>query len=134
MQRSACLPQGAPPPYKPGRECWGELAEGLLLRHLSPEGCSNLGMWEEAKGKGTLVSPALQQFLRASLDIVDDEAWTKALSCELSRQLSSCPSSSGEKVSLPQLYLAVQLQVPNWSWGWGWCSAHVGCSRCFHGP
>ncbi|XP_031412944.1 maestro heat-like repeat-containing protein family member 2B [Meleagris gallopavo] len=76
----------------------------------------------------------LLKFLRASLDIVDDEAWTKALSCELSRQLSSCPSSSGEKVSLPQLYLAVQLQVPNWSWGWGWCSAHVGCSRCFHGP
>ncbi|XP_031412448.1 maestro heat-like repeat-containing protein family member 2B [Meleagris gallopavo] len=36
-------------------------------------------------------------FLRASLDIVEDEAWTKALSCELSRQLSSCPSSSGEK-------------------------------------
>ncbi|XP_019466460.1 maestro heat-like repeat-containing protein family member 1 [Meleagris gallopavo] len=28
---------------------------------------------------------------------MEDEAWTKALSCELSRQLSSSPSSSGEK-------------------------------------
>uniref|UniRef100_G1NP73 Uncharacterized protein n=1 Tax=Meleagris gallopavo TaxID=9103 RepID=G1NP73_MELGA len=39
----------------------------------------------------------LLKFLRASLDTMEDEAWTKALSCELSRQLSSCPSSSGEK-------------------------------------
>ncbi|XP_031467788.1 maestro heat-like repeat-containing protein family member 1, partial [Phasianus colchicus] len=46
----------------------------------------------------------LLKFLRASLDIVEDEAWTKALSCELSRRLSSSPSSSGEKVSSPWLY------------------------------
>ncbi|XP_031455226.1 maestro heat-like repeat-containing protein family member 2B, partial [Phasianus colchicus] len=39
----------------------------------------------------------LLKFLRASLDTMEDEAWTKALSCELSRRLSSSPSSSGEK-------------------------------------
>ncbi|XP_010705722.2 maestro heat-like repeat-containing protein family member 2B [Meleagris gallopavo] len=39
----------------------------------------------------------LLKFLRESLDTMEDEAWTKALSCELSRQLSSSPSSSGEK-------------------------------------
>eukprot|EP00076_Gallus_gallus_P042284 XP_025007822.1 maestro heat-like repeat-containing protein family member 1 [Gallus gallus] len=54
-------------------------------------------MWEEAKGKETLASPLLQQFLRASLATMEDEAWTKGLSCELSRWLSSSPSSSGEK-------------------------------------
>jgi len=58
-------------------------------------------MWEEAKGKETLASPLLQQFLRASLDTMEDEAWTKGLSCELSRWLSSSASSSGEKVSSP---------------------------------
>ncbi|XP_048785784.1 maestro heat-like repeat-containing protein family member 1 [Lagopus muta] len=57
-------------------------------------------MWEEAKGKGTLAFPVLQQFVRASLDIMEDEAWTMALSCELSRQLSSSASSSGEKTFL----------------------------------
>ena len=91
-------------------------------------------MWEEAKGKGTLAFPVLQQFLRASLDTMEDEAWTKALSCELSRQLSSSPSSSGEKVGLPRLYPAVQLQVPNWGCGCGWCSAHMAYSRCFSSP
>jgi len=60
-------------------------------------------MWEEAKGKGTLASPVLQQFLRALLETMEDEAWTKALSCELSQWLSSSPSSSGEKVGSPQL-------------------------------
>uniref|UniRef100_A0A8V0XH15 Uncharacterized protein n=1 Tax=Gallus gallus TaxID=9031 RepID=A0A8V0XH15_CHICK len=39
----------------------------------------------------------LLEFLRASLDTMEDEAWTKGLSCELSRWLSSSPSSSGEK-------------------------------------
>eukprot|EP00076_Gallus_gallus_P035361 XP_025000899.1 maestro heat-like repeat-containing protein family member 2B [Gallus gallus] len=39
----------------------------------------------------------LLKFLRASLDTLEDEAWTKGLSCELSRWLSSSPSSSGEK-------------------------------------
>jgi len=82
---------------------------------------------EEAKGKGTLSSPVLQQFLRASLDTAQDEAWIEALSCELSRWLSSSASSSGEKVSSPRLYPAVQLQVPNWGWGCSWCSAHAGC-------
>ena len=70
-------------------------------------------MWEEAKGKETLASPVLQQFLRASLATMEDEAWTKGLSCELSRWLSSSPSSSGEKVGSRQLYPVVQLQVPN---------------------
>ena len=66
--------------------------------HLSPEDCGDVGMWEEAKGKETLASPVLQQFLRASLATMEDEAWTKGLSCELSRWLSSSASSSGEKV------------------------------------
>ncbi|XP_040513257.1 maestro heat-like repeat-containing protein family member 2B [Gallus gallus] len=39
----------------------------------------------------------LLKFLRASLDTMEDEAWTKGLSCELSRWLSSSASSSGEK-------------------------------------
>uniref|UniRef100_A0A669PZL2 Maestro heat like repeat family member 1 n=1 Tax=Phasianus colchicus TaxID=9054 RepID=A0A669PZL2_PHACC len=39
----------------------------------------------------------LLKFLRATLDTMEDEAWTKALSCELSQRLSSSPSSSGEK-------------------------------------
>ncbi|XP_040515215.1 maestro heat-like repeat-containing protein family member 2B isoform X2 [Gallus gallus] len=39
----------------------------------------------------------LLEFLRASLATMEDEAWTKGLSCELSRWLSSSPSSSGEK-------------------------------------
>eukprot|EP00076_Gallus_gallus_P042300 XP_025007838.1 maestro heat-like repeat-containing protein family member 2B [Gallus gallus] len=39
----------------------------------------------------------LLKFLRASLATMEDEAWTKGLSCELSRWLSSSPSSSGEK-------------------------------------
>ena len=86
--------------------------------HLSPEGCGDVGMWEEAKGKETLAS-VLQQFLRASLDTMEDEAWTKGLSCELSRWLSSSASSSGEKVG---------------SRGCGWCSAHTGGSHCFPGP
>ena len=84
-----------------------------------------MGVREEAKGKGTLSSPVLQQFLRASVDTTEDEAWTEALSCELSRWLSSSASSSGEKVSFSQLYPAVQLQVPNWGWG---------CSCCFSSP
>ncbi|XP_032296785.1 maestro heat-like repeat-containing protein family member 2B [Coturnix japonica] len=74
----------------------------------------------------------LLKFLRASLETMEDEAWTEALSCELSRWLSSSPSSSGEKVGSPWLYPAGQLQVPNW--GCGWCSAHVGCSHCFPSP
>jgi len=86
--------------------------------HLSPEGCGDVGMWEEAKGKETLAS-VLQQFLRASLDTMEDEAWTKGLSCELSRWLSSSASSSGEKVG---------------SRGCGWCSAHTGRLCCFPGP
>ena len=65
---------------------------------------------------------------------MEDEAWTKGLSCELSRWLSSSPSSSGEKVGSPRLYPAVQPQVPNWRRGCGWCSAHTGRSRCFPGP
>ncbi|XP_031466693.1 maestro heat-like repeat-containing protein family member 2A [Phasianus colchicus] len=44
----------------------------------------------------------LLKFLRASLETMEDEAWTKGLSCELSRYLSSSPSSSGEK-ALEQL-------------------------------
>ncbi|XP_040508966.1 maestro heat-like repeat-containing protein family member 2B [Gallus gallus] len=39
----------------------------------------------------------LLKFLRASLDTMEDEAWTRGLSCELSRWLSSSPSGSGEK-------------------------------------
>ncbi|POI22416.1 hypothetical protein CIB84_013836, partial [Bambusicola thoracicus] len=39
----------------------------------------------------------LLKFLRASLYTIEDEAWTKGLSCELSQRLSSSPSSSGEK-------------------------------------
>ncbi|XP_031471643.1 maestro heat-like repeat-containing protein family member 1 [Phasianus colchicus] len=58
----------------------------------------------------------LLKFLRASLDTIKDEAWIEALSCELSRWLSSSPSSSGEKVGSPCLYPAVQLQVPYWDW------------------
>ncbi|XP_052527286.1 uncharacterized protein LOC128074945 [Tympanuchus pallidicinctus] len=112
----------------------GQLGERLFLQTLSPEVCSNLGAREEAEGKGTLASPVLQQFLRASLDTISDEAWIEALSCELSRWLSSSPSSSGEKVGSPWLYPAVQLQVPYWGWSCGWCSAHVGCSCCFPGP
>jgi len=100
-------------------------------RQLSPEGCSNLGMREEAKGKGSLASPVLQQFLRASLETVEDEAWTEALSCELSRWLSSSPRSSGEKVGFPWLYPVVKPQVPNWAWGCRQCSAHDGCLLCF---
>jgi len=42
-------------------------------------------MREEAKGKGTLASPFLQQFLRASLETMEDEGCTKGLSCELSQ-------------------------------------------------
>ena len=81
--------------------------------HLSPEGCGDAAMWEEAKGKETLASPLLQQFLRASLGTMEDEAWTKGLSCKLSQWLSKSPSSSGEKVGSFQLYPAVQSQVPN---------------------
>ncbi|XP_048785590.1 maestro heat-like repeat-containing protein family member 2B [Lagopus muta] len=44
--------------------------------------------------------PRLLKFVRASLDIMEDEAWTMALSCELSQQLSSSASSSGEKTFL----------------------------------
>eukprot|EP00076_Gallus_gallus_P036843 XP_025002381.1 maestro heat-like repeat-containing protein family member 2B isoform X4 [Gallus gallus] len=39
----------------------------------------------------------LLKFLRASLDTMEDEAWTKGLSCKLSQWLSKSPSSSGEK-------------------------------------
>ncbi|XP_019469881.1 maestro heat-like repeat-containing protein family member 2B, partial [Meleagris gallopavo] len=39
----------------------------------------------------------LLKFLRASLETMEDDAWTKGLSCELSRWLGSSPSSSGEK-------------------------------------
>ncbi|XP_021247683.1 maestro heat-like repeat-containing protein family member 2B [Numida meleagris] len=39
----------------------------------------------------------LLKFLRVSLETMADEAWTKALSCELSQWLGSSPSSSGEK-------------------------------------
>ncbi|XP_042665272.1 maestro heat-like repeat-containing protein family member 2B [Centrocercus urophasianus] len=39
----------------------------------------------------------LLKFLRASVDTVDDEAWTQALSSELSWRLSSSASSSAEK-------------------------------------
>ncbi|XP_019467988.1 maestro heat-like repeat-containing protein family member 2B [Meleagris gallopavo] len=39
----------------------------------------------------------LLKFLRASLETIEDEAWTEALSCELSRWLSSSACSSGEK-------------------------------------
>ncbi|XP_010725020.2 maestro heat-like repeat-containing protein family member 2B [Meleagris gallopavo] len=39
----------------------------------------------------------LLKFLRASLDTIEDEAWIEALSCELSRWLSSSACSSGEK-------------------------------------
>ncbi|XP_031413020.1 maestro heat-like repeat-containing protein family member 2B [Meleagris gallopavo] len=39
----------------------------------------------------------LLKFLRASLDTMEDETWTKGLSYELSRWLSSSPSNSGEK-------------------------------------
>eukprot|EP00076_Gallus_gallus_P036841 XP_025002379.1 maestro heat-like repeat-containing protein family member 2B isoform X2 [Gallus gallus] len=76
----------------------------------------------------------LLKFLRASLDTMEDEAWTKGLSCKLSQWLSKSPSSSGEKVGSFQLYPAVQSQVPNRGWGCRWCSAHAGCSRCFPGP
>ncbi|XP_042722729.1 maestro heat-like repeat-containing protein family member 2B [Lagopus leucura] len=51
----------------------------------------------EGKGKGTLSSPVLQQFLRASLDTIEEKAWIEALSCELSQRLSSSASSSAEK-------------------------------------
>uniref|UniRef100_A0A8V0XD46 Uncharacterized protein n=1 Tax=Gallus gallus TaxID=9031 RepID=A0A8V0XD46_CHICK len=39
----------------------------------------------------------LLKFLGASLDTMEDEAWTKGLSCKLSQWLSKSPSSSGEK-------------------------------------
>ncbi|XP_065596924.1 maestro heat-like repeat-containing protein family member 2B [Cyrtonyx montezumae] len=39
----------------------------------------------------------LLKFLRASLETVEDEAWTKRLSCELSHWLGRSLSSSGEK-------------------------------------
>ncbi|XP_040518135.1 maestro heat-like repeat-containing protein family member 2B isoform X1 [Gallus gallus] len=39
----------------------------------------------------------LLKFLRASLNTMEDEAWTKGLSCKLSQWLSSSPSNSGEK-------------------------------------
>ena len=118
--------------YK-GGNAGGSWERDCSSSHLSPEDCGDVGMWEEAKGKETLAS-VLQQFLRASLDTMEDEAWTKGLSCELSRWLSSSPSSSGEKVGSPRLYPAVQPQVPNWRRGCGWCSAHTGRSRCFPGP
>ena len=117
-----------------GGNAGGSWERDCCSSHLSPEDCGDVGMWEEAKGKETLASPVLQQFLRASLATMEDEAWTKGLSCELSRWLSSSPSSSGEKVGSPRLYPAVQPQVPNWGRGCGWCSAHTGRSRCFPGP
>ncbi|XP_072198881.1 LOW QUALITY PROTEIN: maestro heat-like repeat-containing protein family member 2B [Excalfactoria chinensis] len=39
----------------------------------------------------------LLKLLRTSLETMEDEAWAEALSCELSRWLSSSPSSSEEK-------------------------------------
>ena len=116
-----------------GGNAGGSWETDYSSRHLFPEGCSDLGMQEEAKGKGTLASPVLQQFLRASLETMEDEAWTEALSCELSRWLSSSPSS-GEKVGSLRLYPVVQPQVPNWGWGCCWCSDHTGCSCCLPGP
>ncbi|XP_048788537.1 maestro heat-like repeat-containing protein family member 2B [Lagopus muta] len=64
----------------------------LLLQHLEgkDESFRNSEDWEHH----------LLKFLRASLDVVEDEAWTKALSCELSRRLSSSASSSAEKTFL----------------------------------
>ncbi|XP_042750575.1 maestro heat-like repeat-containing protein family member 2B, partial [Lagopus leucura] len=64
----------------------------LLLQRLEgkDESFPNSEEWEHR----------LLKFLRASLDIVEDEAWTKALSCELSRRLSSSASSSAEKTFL----------------------------------
>ena len=89
----------------------GGAGRGTALPVTSPQ--KTAAMWEEAKGKEPLASPVLQQFLRASLATMEDEAWTKGLSCELSRWLSSSPSNSGEKVGSPQLYPAVQSQGPN---------------------
>ncbi|XP_072195544.1 maestro heat-like repeat-containing protein family member 2B [Excalfactoria chinensis] len=61
----------------------------LLLRCLEgkDESVPSSAEWEHR----------LLKFLRASLDTMEDEAWTKGLSCELSQWLSSSPSSSGEK-------------------------------------
>ena len=109
----------------------GELGEELFFQTPLPRGLQQLGVREEAKGKGTSSSPVLQQFLGASMDTIRDEGWIEALSCELSRWLSSSASSSAEKVSSPRLHPAVQLQVSNWGWGCGWCSAHAGCWCCF---
>eukprot|EP00076_Gallus_gallus_P042336 XP_025007874.1 maestro heat-like repeat-containing protein family member 2B [Gallus gallus] len=81
--------------YK-GGNAGGSWERDCCSSHLSPEDCGDVGMWEEAKGKEPL-SSVLQQFLRASLDTMEDEAWIKGLSCKLSQWLSSSPSSSGEK-------------------------------------
>ena len=89
----------------------GGAGRGTALPVTSPQ--KTAAMWEEAKGKEPLASPVLQQFLRASLDTMEDEAWIKGLSCKLSQWLSKSPSSSGEKVGSFQLYPAVQSQVPN---------------------
>ncbi|XP_032042226.1 maestro heat-like repeat-containing protein family member 2B [Aythya fuligula] len=56
-------------------------------------------------GKGNIPDAAewerhLLQFLRASLETIGDDAWTKRLSCALSQRLDSSPSSSGEKAFL----------------------------------
>ncbi|POI27730.1 hypothetical protein CIB84_008521, partial [Bambusicola thoracicus] len=61
----------------------------LLLQYLEgkDESVPDSAEWEHH----------LLKFLRASLETVEDEAWTEALSCELSRWLSSSPSSCGEK-------------------------------------
>ncbi|XP_040510863.1 uncharacterized protein LOC121108095 isoform X2 [Gallus gallus] len=94
VQISTCLPQGAPLPYRPLRDRnslsnaaaeWPHAFVALPLP-LCPKLMGVLG--EE------------WQFLRALLETMEDEAWTKALSCELSQWLSSSPSSSGEKMEL----------------------------------
>ena len=126
LLRSGCTPLWCclflfvPSPREvPGEEQQAAIREGMLggagrgtaLPVTSPQ--KTAAMWEEAKGKEPLASPVLQQFLRASLNTMEDEAWTKGLSCKLSQWLSSSPSNSGEKVGSPQLYPAVQSQVPN---------------------
>ncbi|OXB63937.1 hypothetical protein ASZ78_001058 [Callipepla squamata] len=48
----------------------------------------------------------LLKFLKASLETMEDEAWTKHLCCELSCWLGRSDRSSGEKVGFPWLYPA----------------------------
>ncbi|NWZ26284.1 MROH1 protein, partial [Asarcornis scutulata] len=65
----------------------------LLLQYLQGKVLGNIpdaAEWERR----------LLQFLRASLETIGDDAWTKRLSCALSQRLDSSPSSSGEKAFL----------------------------------